>query len=65
MVVAMLLCLAATVATGLIACGEEGKGPLAAVLVTDPNASSNEPEHRALAKTGSRSPVVDPNQRSP
>src|SRR5215831_8838798 len=35
MVIALLLCLAATVATGLIAYGEEGKGPLAAILVTD------------------------------
>src|SRR6516225_1908644 len=52
MVIAMLLCLAATVATGLIAYGEEGKAPLAAVLVTDANASSNEAEHGALAKTG-------------
>ena len=52
MVIAMLLCLAATVATGLIAYGEEGKAPLAAVLVTDANASSNEAEHRTLAKTG-------------
>jgi cytochrome b len=52
MVIALLVCLAATVATGLIAYGEEGKGPLAAVLVTDVNASSNEAEHRTLAKTG-------------
>ena len=52
MVIAMLLCLAATVATGLIAYGEEGKGPLAAILVTGANASSNEAEHRTLTKTG-------------
>ena len=52
MVIALLVCVAATVATGLIAYGEEGKGPLAAVLVTDANASSNEAEHRTLAKTG-------------
>ena len=52
MVIALLLGLAATVATGLIAYGEEGKGPLAAVLVTDANANGNEAEHRALAKTG-------------
>ena len=52
MVIALLLCLAATVATGLIAYGEEGKGPLAAVLVTDVNANGNEAEHRTLAKAG-------------
>src|SRR5215470_10790514 len=39
MVIALLVCLAATVATGLIAHGEEGKGPLAAVMVTDANAN--------------------------
>jgi cytochrome b len=52
MVIALLVCLAATVATGLIAYGEEGKGPLAAVLVTDANANGNEAAHRAPAKTG-------------
>ena len=52
MVIALLVCLAATVTTGLIAYGEEGKGPLAAVLVTDANANGNEAEHRAPAKTG-------------
>ena len=52
MVIALLVCLAATVTTGLIAYGEEGKGPLAAVLVTDTNANGNEAEHRAFAKTG-------------
>jgi cytochrome b len=50
MVIALLVCLAATVATGLIAYGEEGKGPLAAVMVTDANASGNEAGHRALAE---------------
>jgi hypothetical protein len=55
MVIALLVCLAATVTTGLIAYGEEGKGPLAAVLVTDANANGNEAEHRALAKTGEQS----------
>jgi len=34
MVIALLVCLAATVATGLIAYGEEGKGPLAVVMTT-------------------------------
>ena len=52
MVIALLVCLAATVATGLIAYGEEGKGPLAAVLVTDANAKGNEAEHRAVTRTG-------------
>jgi cytochrome b len=52
MVIALLVCLAGTVATCLIAYGEEGKGPLAAVLVTDANAKGNESEHRATAKTG-------------
>jgi cytochrome b len=52
MVVALLVCLAATVTTGLMAYGEQGKGPLAAVVVTDANANGNEAEHRALAKTG-------------
>jgi hypothetical protein len=35
MVIALLLCLAATVATGIVAYGEQGKGPLAASPVTD------------------------------
>ena len=30
--------------------GEEGKGPLAAVMVTDANANGNEAGHRALAE---------------
>ena len=51
MVIALLVCLAATVATGLVAYGEEGKGPLAVVL-TNANANGNEAEHRALAKAG-------------
>jgi cytochrome b len=52
MVIALLVCLAATVATGLIAYGEEGKGPLSTVLVTDANANGNEAAHLAPAKTG-------------
>jgi cytochrome b len=47
MVIALLVCLAATVATGLIAYGEQGKGPLAAALVTDVNTNGNEAGHRA------------------
>ena len=50
MVIALLVCLAATVATGLIAYGEEGKGPLAVVMVTDANANGNEAGRRALAE---------------
>src|SRR5215831_14450074 len=50
MVIALLVCLAATVATGLIAYGEEGKGPLAVVMVTDRNANGNEAGHRVLAE---------------
>ena len=50
MVIALLVCLAATVATGLIAYGEEGKGPLAVVMVTDANANGHEGGHRALAE---------------
>jgi cytochrome b len=38
MVIALLACLTATIATGLVAYGEQGKGPLAAVMVSDANA---------------------------
>jgi cytochrome b len=50
MVIALLVCLAATVATGLIAYGEEGKGPLAVVTVTEANANGNEAGRRAVAE---------------
>jgi cytochrome b len=50
MVMALLVCLAATVATGLVAYGEEGKGPLAAVMVIDANANGNVAGHPALAE---------------
>src|SRR6516164_5766129 len=50
MVIALLVYLAATVATGLIAYGEEGKGPLAVVMVTKANANENEAGRRALAE---------------
>ena len=50
MVIALLVCLAATVVTGLIAYGEEGKGPLAVVMVTEANANENEAGRRALAE---------------
>jgi cytochrome b len=46
-VIALLVCLVATVGTGLVAYGEQGKGPLAASSVTDANANGNEAEHRA------------------
>ena len=49
MVIALLVCLAATVATGLVAYGEEGKGPLA-VVMTNTNANGNEAEHRHLRR---------------
>jgi cytochrome b len=51
MVIALLVCLAATVATGLIAYGEESKGPLAAVMVIDAKANANEAGHRAPAES--------------
>ena len=51
MVIALLVCLAATVATGLIAYGEESKGPLAVIMVTDANANGNEAGHRRLRRS--------------
>src|SRR5215831_20657055 len=50
MVIALLACLAATVATGLVAYGEEGKGPLAAVLLSDAKANGKEAGHRVVAE---------------
>src|SRR5215470_15537570 len=50
MVIALLVCLAAIVATGLIAYGEEGKGPLAAVLVSDAKANGKEAARGAVAE---------------
>jgi len=50
MVIALLVCLAATVVTGLIAYGEEGKGPMAVIMVTGANANGNEAGHRALTE---------------
>ena len=50
MVIALPACLAATVATGLVACGEEGKGPLAAVLVSDAKANGKEAARGAVAE---------------
>jgi cytochrome b len=48
MVIALLVCLAATVVTGLIAYGEQGKGPLGAWSVTDVNTNGNEAGHSTL-----------------
>ena len=50
MVIALPACLAATVATGLVAYGAEAKGPLAAVLLSDAKANGNEARHRAVAE---------------
>jgi len=52
MVIALLVCLAATVATGVIVYGEQGKGPLAASLVTDVNTNGTEAGHRARPEAG-------------
>jgi cytochrome b len=52
MVIALLVCLAATVATGLIAYGEQGKGPLGAWSVTDVNANGNDAGHSARPEVG-------------
>jgi cytochrome b len=49
MVIALMV-FAATVATGLIAYGEQGKGPLAAALVTDANANGNEARRHVRAE---------------
>lgn len=48
MVIALLVCLALTVVTGLVAYGERGKGPLAGgngILVTDALADGGQAEH--------------------
>jgi len=54
MVIALLACLGATVATGLIAYGEQGKGPLAdrSSLVTVAHANGKEAEHVARPEGG-------------
>ena len=57
MVVALLACLAATVATGIVAYGEAGKGPLAterAVVVTTAYAEENELGGAAVETEGSK-----------
>ena len=55
MVIVLLACLAATVATGLIAYGEEGKGPLAGMMLADTNANGNEADHHVRAEGGGKS----------
>ncbi len=55
MIVALLACLAGTVATGVIAYGETGKGPLAAegaAIVNAANAAENDAEGGAAEKEG-------------
>jgi hypothetical protein len=52
MVIALLVCLAATVATGLIAYGEQGKGPVAAALAAGANANGDEAGHHAQVAAG-------------
>jgi cytochrome b len=50
MVIAHLVCLTATVTTGLVAYGEQGNGPLAVVLVTDANANGMNPGTGSLRR---------------
>jgi cytochrome b len=52
MVIALLVCLAATVGTGLIAYGEQGRGRLAAWSVANVNANGDEAEHRVRPQGG-------------
>jgi cytochrome b len=47
MVIALLICLAATVATGLVAYGEQGKAPLAAAMVTGVDTNRPEAEYHS------------------
>ena len=51
MVITLLVCLAATVTTGIMAYGEEGKGPLAAVMSDEVNPSSTGAGHSVAART--------------
>ena len=46
MIIALLVCLGATVATGIVAYGEPGKGPLAAAQVTDTTNAMGSETHR-------------------
>ena len=50
MVIALLVCLAATAATGLVAYGEQGKGPLAARPSTVSVAQANSKEAERAAR---------------
>jgi hypothetical protein len=54
MVIALLVCLAATVTTGLMAYGEQGKGPLAVVMVTDATANAMKPGTGPLRRGAER-----------
>jgi cytochrome b len=59
MVIALLVCLAATVATGIVAHGEQGKGPLAAAQVTDTtNATGSEAQRTPIEAGGERGESV-------
>jgi cytochrome b len=52
MVIALLVFLAATVATGLVAYGEQGKGPLATARVTGANAAGNDAGGNSVRQGG-------------
>jgi len=52
MVIALLVCLAATAATGLVAYGEQGKGPLATRPSTVSVAQANSEAKRAARLEG-------------
>jgi cytochrome b len=55
MVIALLACLAATVATGIVAYGEQGKGPLAAWLATDPASATGNRADQGTREGGGES----------
>jgi hypothetical protein len=55
MVIALLLCLAGTVATGVVAHGERGKGPLAAdcaTIAAELHAEESKPRGGAVEAEG-------------
>ena len=61
MVIALLVCLAATVATGIVAYGEQGKGPLAAAQVTGTtNATGSEARRIPIEEGGSARKASSP-----
>ena len=62
MALVLLVCLTATVATGLVAYGDQGKGPLASKLpafVTHAHADTDKDEHRGGAERRSESAIGD------